>query len=88
MTGPPADASGTSRQADTPVALVLTLVRSTCATCGTVHTAPDRAIKVRYDRYGLSNSVHYTRTTLTAFAELPRQTVTVEIAIPYCQECF
>jgi hypothetical protein len=69
------------------VALVLCLTRASC-TCGRTYTYPNRAVLVRFDRAGLSNAVHYARGTLSQYATLPRERKTLEIEIPYCDECF
>jgi hypothetical protein len=69
------------------VALVLCLTRASCA-CGRTYTYPNRAVLVRFDRAGLSNAVHYARGTLSQYADLPRERKTLDIEIPYCDECF
>jgi hypothetical protein len=71
----------------TAVALVLCLTRASCA-CGRVYTYPNRAVLVRFDKQGLSNAVHYARGTLSQYADLPRERKTLDIEIPYCDECF
>jgi hypothetical protein len=82
------EGGSTSPSADTTAAaLVLCLTRASCA-CGRVYVYPNRSVLVRFDKQGLSNAVHYARESLSQYADLPRERKTLDIEIPYCDECF
>lgn len=75
------------RDDNTPRAVVLCLIRTTCK-CGHVYVAPNSTILVRYDKAGFSNSVHHTRESVAAYSDLPRERKYIDTTADYCEECF